>query len=102
MTHTAGRLSSLVSDPATLGKLTKRITAELAKSFTTNPVAHKTDAEVKRRFEICTKWFLVLRFEKKASIPRSLDEMSRALLCELNKQPYEPRTERALWTPGQQ
>lgn len=84
---------------AALGHVTRGIQAAISKSFRTHPVRHRTDAEVKRRFEICIRWFKAFRFEKKYSIERSVDEMGHALAADLSGVDYAPKRDRAVWAP---
>jgi hypothetical protein len=49
-----------------------------------------TQAEVKRRFEICEKWFRIMRTECGYGIKRSLDTIPKALAAELLEQEFDP------------
>lgn len=58
-----------------------------------------TRSEIKRRTEICAKWTLVLRRDLKWSIHRILDELPRALRCELDGISYTPtRSDAHTWS----
>jgi hypothetical protein len=58
-----------------------------------------TRAEVKRRSDICAKWIMTLRRDLGWSITRILDDLSKALRCELDGIPYTPSREgHSTWT----
>jgi hypothetical protein len=59
-----------------------------------------TGSEVKRRFQICERWFRELRAEHGWSVPRILDNLPRILRAQLDGAPFDPTTERQIWTPG--
>jgi hypothetical protein len=46
--------------------------------------------EVKRRFEICARWFRTLRGELGYGLNRTLAAIPKALVCELTDQEYKP------------
>lgn len=61
--------------------------------------ATMTRNEIKRRTEICAKWTLILRKDLGWSIERCLDELPRALRCDLDGIPYAPSREgRSTWS----
>lgn len=94
----ATALTELLGSPVAIGAVTNGIETAIRHSFASHPMRHKTADEVKRRFEICVKWFRVFRTEKKFSIDRSVDQLGRALRAELDGVEYKPH-ERALWAP---
>lgn len=53
----------------------------------------KTRSEVSRRTNICAKWFLVLYKDLKWASVRCLDELPKALRCDLDKIDYKPTRE---------
>lgn len=55
--------------------------------------ATMTKAEAKRRTEICARWLLELRKDLGWSLPRILDELPRALRCDLDGIVYTPSRE---------
>lgn len=91
-------LTDLLTNRVALGAVTNGIHKAVDRSFTSHPMRHLTRAEVKRRFEICTKWFRRFRTENKFSIDRSVDLLTRALRSELDGVEYKPH-DRALWRP---
>jgi hypothetical protein len=92
-------LTDLLQTPASLGAVTKGIQRAVERSLKSHPMRHLTRDEVKRRFDICVRWFKVLRMDKKLSIERCVDEMPKALRAELDGKKYEPHV-RSLWMPG--
>lgn len=94
-------LTDLLNNPISLGAVTNGIEAAITKSFRTHPMRHKTEAEVRRRFDICVRWFRTFRTDSrfKFSIDRCVNELPKALRAELDGVTYTPHT-RALWTPG--
>lgn len=92
-------LTDLLLSQAALGQVTRGIHNAIAASLLSHPLRHLTKQETKRRFEICVRWFKVLRLEKKFSIDRCVDELPKALVCELDERKYEPH-DRAVWMPG--
>jgi len=52
-----------------------------------------TRDEFKRRTQIASKWLLVLRNEVGWAVQRALDELPKALRCELDGIPYAPSRE---------
>ena len=57
-----------------------------------------TQAEVKRRFEICERIWKVLRIEHKWLVQRVCDHLHRFLLQEIDGISWEPNC-RVLWVP---
>jgi hypothetical protein len=80
--------------------VTLGIVSAIEQSFAADG-ARQTQAEIKRRFEICAKIFENLRGDMKWAVQRCLDHLPRYLRCELDGQPYDPKQDakRVLWTP---
>lgn len=58
-----------------------------------------TRSEVQRRTGICAKWLLELRKDLGWAAQRALDELPKALRCELDGVPYTPtRMDRNTWS----
>jgi hypothetical protein len=59
------------------------------------------DREVKRRSEICLKWFRIMRGDMGYSVDRVFDFLPRALRTELDGGTFEPvsASERSAWAP---
>lgn len=64
-----------------------------------NPMNHWTQAEEKRRFEICCSIFEKLAGQHKWGLKRSLDHVSGYLKAELNGVSWAPDA-RTCWMPG--
>lgn len=59
-----------------------------------------TEAEVKRRFQICERWFRHSRGDLGYSLERTLDLMGRALRAELDGTSFDPEAGASrIWTP---
>lgn len=54
--------------------------------------ARRTQAEIKRRFEICVDLFKILRGDCRYSMERTLDAIPAGLRARLDGQPWEPST----------
>lgn len=99
----------LVRDEAELHGVFNAIFGIVAQSFRNdaarNGAEHaqrvQTEAEMKRRADICGRWFRVMRGDLHWSKPRILDELPRALQAELDGGTYTP-PERSLWAAGGQ
>lgn len=48
------------------------------------------EREVKRRFDICERWFRILRCDLKYSLDQALDTLPQALQAELSGKSFEP------------
>ena len=68
-------------------------------SFKEANMRNPTQAEIRRRFEICVKWAKVLRGDLGWGIARICDTLTDALRTELLGQEFKP-SERACWMPG--
>lgn len=91
-------LTDLLTDPGQLGRVTAAIETAVAKSFESHAMRHTTRAEVKRRFDICLRWFRALREEYKWSNDRAADTLAQALAAELNGGTFTPDA-RSVWMP---
>ncbi len=58
----------------------------------------QTEAEIKRRFELCCSIFEVLRVDLHWGLERIEDHLSTYLRCELDGKNWEP-DKRTLWVP---
>lgn len=76
-----------------LGKTTVAIQAAIEQSFRTDVVLRPvmTQAEIKARFEICRRVFVILRRDCGWSIPRILDELPSALRIHLDGGSWNPK-----------
>jgi hypothetical protein len=92
--------ADLFQDPAQLRKVVSRLQRIIADSFGGDGAMKRaiTEAEVKRRFAICEKWFRDLRGERKWTVDRCLDALPHALKVELSGGTYEP-DRRSVWVP---
>lgn len=79
-------------EPAVLG-----IERAVTRSFETDG-ARMTDAEVRRRFQICERLFRQLRGDLGWGLVRVLDHLPHYLRCELDGRAWEP-DRRTLWMP---
>jgi hypothetical protein len=82
---TRGELVKLVTSDW-VGRVTVGIIEAVDYSFNTDEVLRsvRTRNEIKRRFNICIKWFVTLRREESWSIPKILDELPFILRTELD------------------
>lgn len=71
-------------------KIDKVFADVIERSFTTHPMRHITDHEIKRRGFILIRWFRILRGEKRWALDRALHEVGRALRAELDGLTYTP------------
>jgi hypothetical protein len=94
-----GTLAALVSEDR-VQEVEAAFTRVLARSFVSHPVANRTTAEVKRRFEIVVRIFATLRADAKWSVPRCIDHLGPYLRCELDGVAWEP-SKRSVWLPGE-
>lgn len=92
------QFSRLVSE-GQVGKVTVAIEIAIEKSLILRPANHLTGAEVKRRFEMCTKIFEALRGDLKWGIDRACDKMQGYLIQELDGSDWKPDA-RTIWAPG--
>lgn len=87
-------------NPQDIGRVTKAFQRIIEASFAAaETTGRPTGDEIKRRFQICEKWFRDLRGQKKWTISRTIDAIPLALKSELTGVYWEPDT-RAIWTPG--
>ena len=93
----AGVWAKLIPDDD-VGVVTKSFQDAIGCSFDDDR-SRVTQAEIKRRFEICCKIFENLCGDLKWSTAKALDFIPRYLRNELDGIPYTPDT-RVLWTPS--
>lgn len=91
-------LTDLLQSPTAIGTVTTGIQKAVERSLASHPMRHLTRAEVKRRFDLCVKWFKVMRMDHKFSIDRAVSQLGTALRAELDGKPFNPHT-KALWRP---
>jgi hypothetical protein len=94
----------LVRSTSDLKLLQAKLSEVIQDSFVQDAVRSKgrvvgTQAEVKRRTEICLKWFRVMRGDLGYSTERALDFLSLALRKELDGESWEPPAQGAAWGP---
>jgi hypothetical protein len=68
-------------------------------SFKEQNMRNPTQAEIRRRFEICVKWAKVMRGDLQWGLDRVCDNLQHALRAELLGQEYKPDN-RSCWMPG--
>ena len=93
--------AELFHDRRQLARAFESIHKTIADSFDAGHPGHMrqiTQAEVKRRFAICERWFRDLRGAKQWTIDRVLSALPQALRAELEGRTYEPDS-RSLWLP---
>lgn len=115
MAKSKGVFAKLLLDDKELGIATSGIESTIWRSFAVDAerrtretgiiliakAMRPTEAEIKRRFEICCKWFGVFRGDLKWSVQRCVDHLSDALRTELDGGQYEPpSTDKAVWKPS--
>ena len=61
--------------------------------------ARMTEAEMRRRFQICERIIRLLRGDLGWGLQRVLDHLPRYLRCELDGEAWEP-DQRTCWMPG--
>lgn len=91
--------AKLLDSPALIGKVTLAFENAIAGSFEKHKMRHMTQAEVKRRFEICSEIFEKLRSELAWGIDRIIDQMPHYLDEVLSGRDFVPNA-RTVWTPG--
>lgn len=93
-----GTLAALMSNPRDLGLVVSAFERIIYRSFVVDQ-GPTTMAEIKRRFEICTRIFKELRGDLDWGLQRILDHMPTYLRAELDGVTWEPDT-RKCWVPG--
>jgi len=97
-----GSFAEFLNSPEQLATVTQRIEGMLFDSFKEDARKSRSreiqvsNSEMRRRFEILTNWFRVLRGDMGYSLQRTLDEMPMALRAELDGVPYVPN-QRTMW-----
>lgn len=81
-----GQFLKSLGTPEWIGRVTLGMMEAIDLSFKTDEVLRpvRTKDELRRRFEICKKWFITLRLEENWSIPAILDELPTILRTELD------------------
>ena len=90
--------ASMVKDPSTAVRVMKAICKAIGDSFAEDQrrlgksfrEKIQTEAEVKRRADICGKWFRILRAECGYSTSRAISTFDEALRTELDGGVFEP------------
>lgn len=94
----AGEFVKLI-DSKQVSAVTLAFERAIADSFVTHPMRHMTRAEVKRRFDECSKIFCELRGQLKWGVQRAIDHIPEYLGKVLNGESWKP-DRRACWMPG--
>lgn len=94
-----GAFSGLVST-GDVGRVTVAFERMIEASFTSHPIRHLTQDEIKRRFEMLSKIFRYLRGDLKWSLERIFDKIPTYFGCELDGSVWEPDA-RLCWMPGE-
>lgn len=99
----SGVFRGLIADDL-VGRVTNDFIEVIGKSFAEDqkrsgkPI-RMTQAEVKRRFDMCAKIFALLRGDLHWGIQRITDHLPIYLRAELDGKPWEP-DQRQCWMPG--
>lgn len=95
---TKGELAKLVTQDW-VGKVTSGIQVAIAMSFETDQVLRpvQTENEIAHRFEICIRWFVILRRDLGWTVPKIIDKLPTILRTELDGGKFEPEDERSSW-----
>jgi len=102
-------LRDLVKDEWTLRKVCACIERIIKASFAADRAsrivllvtANPTEAEVKRRTNICYDWFARLRVDLHYSTERALDTLPRALRATLDGEAWDPPPAERAWSPAE-
>lgn len=100
-----GALAGLVEEPQVIAQVYAAIEKAVTESFDRDQGAlivmpgRVTQAEVKRRANICLDIFKVLRGDMKWSWQRAIDHVPQYLRLQLEGQAWEPSA-RAAWAPS--
>lgn len=86
-------------DENQVSRVTLAFEEMIANSFVTHPMNHLTRAEVKRRFDMCSKIFETLRSDLKWGVERILGRLPGYLASELDGIDWKPDA-RTIWAPG--
>jgi hypothetical protein len=100
-------LVALVKDEASLRRVFAAVGRVVRNSFVEDRAASlivtvsvaPTEAEVKRRANICYDWFAKLRVDLHYSTQRALDSLPRALRATLDGTVWEPPAPERAWGP---
>ncbi len=82
-----------------IGRVVLAMEETIAASFIADK-SRITQAEVKRRAEICRDIFGELRRDLKFNVDRVLQLLPKGLRCKLDGIPWKPEEERAIWSPS--
>lgn len=93
----AGEFVSLAAT-GDLQRVADAVTTVVEHSFTTHPMRHVTQAEVKRRTDFVLETFRFYRAERKWSVDKALSHLRHALAAALDTRNFEVR-ERTLYVP---
>ena len=89
-----GPFGELVAKAEDLQVVASKLEATILASFGLDRAlgirSEMTDTEIKRRFNICEKWFRTMRADLHYSLQRTLDTIPHALKCELFGLPFDP------------
>lgn len=92
--------AKLVDDPQVLARVVRGFEAAIAKSFDgKHAMRHPTQAEVKRRFDLCASMFEKTRGDLKWGIERILGALDEYLDAKLDGRDWSPGS-RTIWAPG--
>lgn len=92
MNHAAYIFKLFGDNPGRYREITNRIADTVVASFHADR-STPTQAEIKRRIQICNKWFIELYKGLSWASRRALDELPKALRCELDGIDYTPSRE---------
>jgi hypothetical protein len=83
--------------PAIAGAIRVHVLASLQ----SHPMRQVTQAEIKRRADICLRWYENLRGDLGWPVDRVLSAIGSALVAELDGRTYEPDTQAVMWKPNE-
>lgn len=83
--------------PSEMERVVTSFERTIARTFEADH-ARMTGAEVRRRFDICTRLLTQLLGDLGWGLQRALDRIPHYLRCELDGAPWEPDT-RTIWMP---
>lgn len=101
-------IRELVKTPGQLVQVMQRTAIAVRRSFEEDrrrstlvllSLANPSQAEIKRRAEICYSWFVRLRTEHGYSTDKALDHLPRALRGDLDGTPWTPPPAERGWSP---
>lgn len=97
--------AELTKRPEDLQRVYKGLMATIANSFKQDgdrgSIINLTDTEFRRRFQICEKWFRIMRGDCGYSVEKTVDFLPRALRCDLDGESFEPpKSDVSGWAPS--